>query len=180
MTANRYPARSRFHAIVRCAWMLALPLVLAGCGNITPPDLIGGSPLYDSSAAPAANVPASEATFAFDPIAGAPGNTIDDLSRKIGDTAREEGLTLVRRSGVQATYRVKGHLSAVGNNTASTVIYVFDVYDTAGRRLHRFSGQETGSAVSADPWSGVDSDALDLVARRTVLALKAWLTRARS
>ncbi len=164
------------------AAIAALPLMLAGCGGITPPDFVGvpQQPATSQSASYAAPVPASEASFAFDPFSGAPGNTIDKLSRRIGEEARKENLTLVRRVGARATYRVKGHLSAVGSNTASTILYVFDVYDASGRRLHRFSGQETSDATSADPWAGVSSESLDLVATRTVLALKAWLTRAES
>lgn len=181
MTATRIPLRLTFGKALRAALVLAPPLALAACGGATPPEFVGPSSRYNTQqSAPAPVVPASEATFAFDPFTGAPGNTVDDLSRKIGIEARTEGLTLVRRIGAPATYRVKGHLSAVGDNTASTIIYVFDIYDAAGRRLHRFSGQETGSAASADPWAGVDGDTLELVAKRTVLALKAWLTRAQS
>lgn len=179
MTATRFPVRIHLRKSLRALAILALPIAMTGCGGLTPPDFVGGTPQYgDSIVTPATRVPASEATFAFDPFAGAPGNTVDDLSRKIGNAASKEGLTLVRRQGVQATYRVKGHLSAVGDNTSSTIIYVFDVYDAAGRRLHRFSGQETGNAASADPWAGVEGETLDLIAERTVLALKAWLTRA--
>ncbi|AXS42701.1 hypothetical protein D1F64_17345 [Breoghania sp. L-A4] len=161
---------------------LAVPLMLAACGGVTPPEFVGGSRQSAAvqSGSYAAPVPANEASFAFDPFSGAPGNTLDDLSRKIGEAASKEGLTLVRRAGARATYRVKGHLSAVGDNTASTILYVFDVYDGSGRRVHRFSGQETSNATSADPWAGISGETLNLIATRTVLALKAWLTRAGS
>lgn len=184
MKTERPSVRQKFtpHAGRRLAAMslaVAGLVGLGGCGGDTsPPALlgVGSAPQYQAPAAPP--VPAALATFAFDPFAGAPGNTVDELSRKIGAQARAEGLTVVRRVGAPATYRVKGHLSAVGDNTSSTIIYVFDVYDASGRRLHRFSGQETGAATSADPWAGVDAQSLELIARRTVLSIKAWLTRA--
>lgn len=179
---TRFPRPGFKTSFLRTAALAVATTLLAACGGMTPPAFIGPSAetAMVAPAGPAPAVPAREATFAFDPFAGAPGNTVDDLSRKIGEQARLEGLTLVRRAGALPTYRVKGHLAAVGDNTASTIIYVFDVYDASNRRVHRFSGQETGNATSADPWAGVSSETLDLIAKRTVLALKSWLTRASS
>ena len=173
----------RFFPSLRAAALFAGLLALAGCSGTVPPALVGNAPPPQRHAAeqslPAApKVPASQATFAFEPFVGVPGNTADSLSRRIGEQAKEQGLTIVPRIGAPATYRVKGHLSAVGDNSSSTVIYVFDVYDANGNRLHRFSGQETSSETSGDPWSGIDGDALDLLAKRTVLALQSWLTSA--
>ncbi|PTW53190.1 hypothetical protein C8N35_1176 [Breoghania corrubedonensis] len=173
----------RFFPFLRTTALLAGLLALAGCGGTVPPALVGtaAAPQSHSSQTgrPAAPpVPASQATFAFEPFVGVPGNTADSLSRRIGEEAKAQGLTIVRRIGAPATYRVKGHLSAVGDNSSSTVIYVFDVYDANGNRLHRFSGQETSNETSADPWSGIDGNALDLLAKRTVMALQSWLTSA--
>lgn len=161
-------------------------LTLAACGGaMSPPGLVGlgqseTSAPQRAAPPPAPPVPASEATFAFEPFVGTPGNTADSLAERIGEIARAEGLSIVRRIGQPASYRVKGHLSAVGDSTSSTIIYVFDVYDANNRRVHRFSGQETASAASGDPWGGVSSQTIDLLARRTVQSLKAWLTSART
>ncbi|MEI2383630.1 hypothetical protein [Breoghania sp. JC706] len=173
----------RFFPSLRAAALFAGFLALAGCSGTVPPALVGDGPAPGNSASqtsrpPAPSVPASQATFAFEPFVGVPGNTADSLSRRIGEEAKAQGLTIVRRIGAPATYRVKGHLSAVGDNSSSTIIYVFDVYDANGNRLHRFSGQETSSKTSGDPWTGVEGDALDLIAKRTVMALQSWLTRA--
>lgn len=175
----------RFFPSLRTVALFAGLTFLAGCGGTVPPALVGAPGDTQASAPqstrpPAPPVPASEATFAFEPFVGVPGNTADSLSRRIGAEAKREGLTIVRRIGAPASYRVKGHLSAVGDNSSSTIIYVFDVYDTNGRRVHRFSGQEVSSATSGDPWGGVDNSALDLLAKRTVMALKSWLTSASS
>ncbi|WP_321339006.1 hypothetical protein [Breoghania sp.] len=154
-------------------------LLVSGCAGSIPPGLVGDSGGSSDTPAPlAATVPASQATFAFEPFNGVPGNTADSLSNRLGNEAKRQGLTLVRRVGAPATYRVKGHLSAAGDDSSSTVIYVFDVYDANGRRVHRFSGQETASATSGDPWTGISGAALDLLAERTILALKSWLSGA--
>ncbi|WP_321502139.1 hypothetical protein [Breoghania sp.] len=175
----RRPMAKVFSGHLRHAALFAGLLLVSGCAGNIPPGLVGES--GESSASPpplAAAVPASQATFAFEPFNGVPGNTADSLSDRLGNEAKRQGLTLVRRVGAPATYRVKGHLSAAGDNSSSTIIYVFDVYDANGRRVHRFSGQETSSATSGDPWTGISGETLNLLAERTILALKSWLSGA--
>lgn len=153
---------------------VGLGAALAGCaGN-------SGSPVPKGfTSAPATTVarprvPASEATFAFEPFIGVPGNTADELSRKIGEKAKLENLKLVRRVDGEATYRVRGYLTAAGNENGKTIAYVFDVF-SGDQRLYRFNGQEIADGSRGDPWAGVESESLDNIAARVVLALKSWL-----
>ncbi len=155
----------------------ALGALLAGCaGGTTPPGTLGSRSAKTSSPVTVARpkVPASEATFAFEPFIGVPGNTADELSRKIGEKARLENLKLVRRVDGEATYRVRGYLTAAGNKDSAVVSYVFDVF-SGDQRLYRFNGQEISDGTRGDPWAGVDSDALENMASRIVLSLKSWL-----
>ncbi|MEP3048287.1 MAG: hypothetical protein ABJL55_23235 [Roseibium sp.] len=116
-------------------------------------------------------------TFAFEPFTGAPGNIADDLSSAIGSAASAQGLTLVRRVGADATYRVNGYLAATGQPGKGTVFYVFDIVDRSGKRLKRISGtEETGGSIG-DPWQAVSSGTLNRVAQRSVVEIKAWLNR---
>lgn len=153
---------------------LAGVLLLTGCAdNGTPPT---PSTLTTASAPVLPAVPASEATIAFEPFIGIPGNRADQLSRKIGETAQKEKLKLVRRIDETATYRVRGYLTAVGNESGTTIVYVYDIF-RGDARVHRISGQETSEGSRGDPWTGVDNDALNNIAIRTVVALKSWLSR---
>lgn len=116
-------------------------------------------------------------TFAFEPFTGAPGNIADDLSSEIGSKAASNGLTLVRRVGADATYRVNGYLAATGQSGKGTLFYVFDIVDRSGRRLKRISGsEETGGGVG-DPWQAVSASTLSRIAERSVVEIKAWLNR---
>lgn len=152
---------------------IAILTLLAGCAeNGNPP-----TPA-NLSAAPAQSlpdVPASEATVAFEPFIGMPGNRADELSRKIGEHAKKENLKLARRVDQNATYRVRGYMTAVGNESGTTVVYVYDVF-RGETRVHRISGQETSKGSRGDPWTGVENDALNNIALRTVVALKSWLS----
>lgn len=116
-------------------------------------------------------------TFAFEPFTGAPGNIADELSEMIGSEARKQGITLVRRIGAAATYRVNGYLSATGQPSNGTVFYVFDIVDSSGRRVKRISGTEDTGGASGDPWQAVSSGTLSRIANRSMVEIKAWLNR---
>ena len=155
--------------------MVAAVIVVAGCSS---GDTVGElAPIPATPGAATLTGPAAvgTASFAFEPFTGVPGNAADELTRRIADAAGREGLILVRRVGAPATFRVKGYLTVVGNPTATTLTYVYDVYDASGRRLHRIAGQEPSGGTSGDPWSGITAETLEVVAERTVAALKAWL-----
>ena len=49
------------------------------------------------------------------------------------------------------------------------------MFDNAGNRLHRVSGQEAGPGRGADPWSGVDSEMIDTAAQQAIDALADWV-----
>jgi len=121
--------------------------------------------------------PQEGVTLAFEPFTGAPGNIADELSEFIGAEARKQGITLVRRIGAAATYRVNGYLSATGQPSSGTVFYVFDIVDSSGRRLKRISGTEATGGASGDPWQSVSSGTLSRIANRSMVEIKAWLNR---
>lgn len=119
-------------------------------------------------------VPFAQAKFAFAPVTGAPATVLINMSAQLGKEAFAQHVTLVPSDDPTATYVVKGYLSAVGDVSGTIVVYVWDVFDTSGRRVHRISGQETSATGSEDPWSGVDSQMAANIARRTIAALVAW------
>ncbi|MFN3497939.1 MULTISPECIES: hypothetical protein [Pannonibacter] len=153
-----------------------LLLAVAACNQTAPtPRTVAPSVPGNQALTPAPKVPASQATFAFEPFTGAPGNTADELAQEIGARAGTERLKLVRRIDAKPTYRVKGYLTATGTAAGGSVFFVFDVFDANGVRLTRISGTEATSGVSGDPWAAVDVSTLKQVAARTVLELKAWV-----
>ncbi|WP_428672298.1 hypothetical protein [Roseibium sp.] len=149
---------------------------LAACQSAPQPP----TPIATTAPAPSISgqVPQSdEITFAFEPFTGAPGNIADMLSEMIGSAARKENITLVRRVGAAATYRVNGFLSATGQPSNGTVFYVFDIVDSSGRRVKRISGTETTGGASGDPWQAVGAGTLSRIATRSMVEIRAWLNR---
>lgn len=116
-----------------------------------------------------------DASFAFEPFIGVPGNVGDDLLRRIWNRAEREGLAVVKRPGGVATYHVEGTLTAVSNDANSVVLYVFDVTDASGQRVHRITGRQQSDDGEADPWTAVKETDLDLIARKLAALLRAWL-----
>ena len=153
---------------------LAITTLVAGCGpNGTPPTpgALGSVPAPTATPTP---VPTSDASVAFEPFIGMPGNRADELAKHIGSEAQRQNLNLVRRLDTKATYRVRGYLTAVGNDSGVTVVYVYDIF-SGNNRVHRISGQEISEGSDGDPWNGVENEALKNIAARTVIEIKSWL-----
>lgn len=160
--------------------VLAGSLWLAGCQASGPAGsslAATGTRLPAPEMAPemlAPDLSADKIVFALEPFKSAPGNTADDISRTIVELARREGLVLTRRNGPDTTHRVLGYLSVTGDESRGVLIYVVDIFNRSGIRVHRFSGQEAIGASSGDPWAGVDRAAISNLAERTVRSLLSW------
>lgn len=120
------------------------------------------------------SVPLSQAKFAFAPVTGAPATVLTNISAELGKEAYAQQVSLVPVDDPAATYIVKGYLSAVGDASGTIVVYVWDVFDRSGKRVHRISGQETAPGAGVDPWRGVDRSTASSVARQTISAIVAW------
>ncbi|NVK36034.1 MAG: hypothetical protein HWE23_16230 [Rhodobacteraceae bacterium] len=151
-------------------------IALSACqGSPVPPEFMTTPNPELQKAASAQTTQGAKATFAFEPFTGIPGSKADELAGALGIQARQQGLTLVRRSGVPSTYRVKGFMSATGGGAGGTVFYVFDIVDSSGQRRKRISGVEQVGGTQSDPWSAVSDSTLKRIAYRSVIEIKAWL-----
>jgi len=111
---------------------------------------------------------------AFLPVTGAPQSVVTQLAGAMRSAAQSNSVPVVVSVERGARYQVKGYFSALSDNSGTMLVYVWDVLDANGVRVHRISGQERGSSSSGDPWSGVNSDVIDRVARNTMSGLKSW------
>ncbi|TYC55791.1 hypothetical protein FMN50_12250 [Rhodobacterales bacterium] len=163
-------------SVLRLLALLFLAGGLAACQSSPQPP----SPIATAAPMPTVNGQIDQdegVTFAFEPFTGAPGNIADTLSEYIGREAKTQDINLVRRVGAAATYRVNGYLAATGQPSSGTVFYVFDIVDSAGRRVKRISGTETTGGASGDPWQAVSAGTLARIANRSMVEISAWLNR---
>lgn len=132
-------------------------------------------PEQEKPAQSAAIAPNAEAgTIRFLPIIGAPVAAVTSLSKQLGADARANGLTIKSSSDPNSKHILKGYFSALTDNGKTTVIYIWDVLDGSGNRLHRIQGQDSVNGTSPDPWSIVPPQTMQSIATKSIDAYLSW------
>lgn len=185
----------RFLAAILLILGLAVPL--AACGSAKPSDTfasvlenepVAGEPAdsatteIDASALQeempvGAEVPNAIATVRLSPVVGAPPQAVQAMSRQIRSSSNQHRIAIVAPDSAGATHDMKGYFSAITEGGRTTVIYVWDVFDASGNRLHRIQGQETAPGTSPDGWSSVSAATMEVIGARTMDAFSQWLAR---
>lgn len=114
-------------------------------------------------------------SLTFLPIEGAPTTAVTELSKSLRSSASSRGLTVLASTQPGAKYKVKGYFSALNDGSGTLVVYVWDVLDGAGKRLHRINGQERTGSSKPNPWLAITEVELQRVSERTADSLKAWI-----
>lgn len=128
----------------------------------------------ESAATTAAVAPiTTDARVQFAPVVGATAQASDPLSARLSSRAQQRGITLVAAGDSSATHIMKGYFSAIADGGETTVIYVWDVLDPAGNRVHRIQGR--ASASGGGGWAAVKPATMEAIANQTVDQLAAWL-----
>ena len=114
------------------------------------------------------------------PIVGASVEAATPLTAELQTRARQRGITLAGSTDQTATHVLKGYFSAMSEGKDTTVIYVWDIYDPAGNRLHRINGQQKAPSVEsdaggADSWKTVSPATMKAIADQTIDQFAAWL-----
>lgn len=131
----------------------------------------------NSDAKPASNLysaTAGKGTIRFLPIIGAPVQAVTPLSKELGTAARANGLVIKGSSDQTAEHVLKGYLSAFADGKKITVVYVWDVLDNAGARLHRIQGQEVVNGKAPDAWSAVPPEVMQEIGTATIAEYMKW------
>ncbi|MBB2971229.1 hypothetical protein [Mesorhizobium sp. RMAD-H1] len=114
------------------------------------------------------------------PVVGAPVSVVTPLSRRLAADAKARGVTLAGASETGQAYIMKGYFSALAEGGQTTVLYVWDILDPAGNRLHRIQGQEKVAGSAPDTWSAVPPSAMEAIADRTMQEYASWLAANRA
>jgi hypothetical protein len=120
----------------------------------------------------ASSAPAN--TIRFLPIIGAPVEAVKPLSQELGADARAHGLTIKTAADPQSRHMLKGYFSAFKDGRKTVIVYVWDVLDGAGNRLHRIQGQDSVEVAGKDVWSGVPADTMREIGRKSIAAYLDW------
>lgn len=147
----------------------------------SPPAAAAMSPAVKAVAPPpaASRVSLAQARVELAPIVGSTVQAVAPLSARLASRARASGYRLAAMNDPAATEVLKGYFSAFSDGGQTTIVYVWDVLDPAGNRLHRIQGQERspGASSRADAWSAVTPETMQTIADRTIDELTAYLTK---
>jgi len=119
---------------------------------------------------------ASDARVQFAPVVGAPATIATPLAGRLSARAGARGIALTGAGDPSATLVMKGYFSAISEGGQTTVIYVWDVTDAAGTRVHRIQGQAKAPSSGADAWDDVRPETMESIADQTIDQLAGWLS----
>ena len=146
---------------------IALGAVTAGCSTTVP--------VTTGSVASANSVAPRGATIAFESIDGMPQYQFQSLVRSLEQEAETRQLAFVSRAGA-AQYRVRGYASAqVHNKRSTTIVWVWDVYDSSQERTLRLTGEQPGTKGRRG-WAAADDQVIRSIAKDGVTQLAGFLT----
>lgn len=165
------------------AFALAAALVtavaLAACVPVEAPRLGTGPPVItpkQTKTLGSAQTAEAITTFALEPLANAPAEQRFAFEDKLKQLAPSRDMKITVGDDATATYRLKGYLSAVGDYSSTLIIYVLDVFDRTGARVHRISGQLTADGSSADPWAAIkETGRVEEAAQEVIDQLGNWV-----
>jgi hypothetical protein len=115
---------------------------------------------------------ATRSTIQLAPVTGSTPEVVSPLTQRLAAHAQERGIA-VAGNGSLPTHILRGYLSQISDKNSTTVIYVWDVVDPAGARLHRIQG--TAKVKGAGGWAAVSAKTMQAIADRTIDDFAAWL-----
>lgn len=127
-------------------------------------------PLQPASATAAVG----NARLDFAPVIGASEAALRPLAARLTAGAGQRGIPLAEGGG--ATHLVRGYFSAFTEGRETTIVYVWDVIDAAGIRVHRIQGRQSLPSGSQQGWKSVTPATMETIADRTMDDLALWLT----
>ncbi|RWE30870.1 hypothetical protein, partial [Mesorhizobium sp.] len=133
-------------------------------------------PAASAPATPAQTAALAKTRLQVAPIVGASVEAAAPLTAELQTRAKQRGVTLVGSTDQTATHVLKGYFSTMTEGKDTTVIYVWDIYDPSGNRLHRINGQQkSASAGSGEGWPAVAPATMQAIADQTIDQFAAWL-----
>jgi hypothetical protein len=139
---------------------------------------VGAVPMQSASAKTTAALNpgiAARTRLRFDPIVGATVDVATPLTERLAQRARARGITLAGSTDPSTTHVLKGYFSTLTEGGQTTVIYVWDVYDPSGNRLHRINGQQKAPSGKGEGWAAVPPATMQAIADSTIDQLASWL-----
>jgi hypothetical protein len=154
---------------------------LAGCASDS--NSVLGSAQPDTNlvqnAAPVTAAPQPVlAKVTIAPIIGAPDGIGRTLTQDMTGAIAKQKATVVA-AGERSDYTLRGYVVAAKDKANTKVSYIWDVTDSAGKRLNRITGEEiVPGQTPKDPWQAVSPQVTAAIAQKSAGSFGAWLPTA--
>lgn len=168
-------ARRRAGRLCAVAVLSVAGLGLAGCETAT--NILGGSGAPEPAVAQTAPAPKPQYRVALAPIIGAPDGVAKQLAQQMTQAGERQRISLLNDRDAKGDYTLRGYIVAARDKAGTKVSYIWDLADTAGKRVNRITGEEVVAAApnAKDPWAAVTPAALQNITDRTIGTLATWL-----
>lgn len=155
-------------------------LGLAGCETSNNILSSGSGPVATNTIAPppvAQTPPQAITRIAIVPVIGPPEAVGKQLVSQLTESAERQRIGVTKTAGEPASYTLRGYFVAPAKDKSSNKLsYIWDVNDTAGKRVNRITGEEIITPVAGgDSWSAVTPQLIQAIADKTATSLAAWL-----
>lgn len=152
---------------------LVASLGLGGCE--TSSSLLGGGLAGQPEAQVAAPVATAQNRVSVAPVIGAPDGVSKQLQQSFATAIGQKNITVVAAQD-KADYALRGYVVAAKDKAGTKVSYIWDVTDTAGRRVNRVTGEEiVPGAAAGDAWANVTPQVAQAIAQKSADSLSTWL-----
>lgn len=140
------------------------PAVAAAAGSASPATPPGAS-----------SVAVKITALQLAPIVGISVEAADPLTQRLTQRAKDRAIPMATKQA-SPSHVLKGYFSALPEGKETTVVYVWDLLDNAGNRLHRIQGQE--KVMGGGGWPSVPATTMQTIADKTMDDLGRWLAGA--
>ena len=140
-----------------------------------PSPTVAGQPAPVPSTTATQTAALSKARVQIAPIVGTSVEAATSLSERLSTAARQRGIRMTGSADPAATLMLRGYFTPLVEGKETTVIYVWDVYDPTGNRVHRISGQQKSASAGGEGWAAVPAASMQAIGDATIEQLATWI-----
>lgn len=158
--------------------LLGTTLLLAGCNQSQHMQSAqSGAPAPIGTQNRITSALPSSYTLQIAPIVGAPEETVLPLIQRINAIAQSSGIPMSANGEPAPDLILKGYFSNLSEDKDIHVLYVWDIMDSSGRRVHRLRGEvkSINTLNQREDWSIITAQMMQNIADKTMKDYSDWI-----
>jgi len=165
--------------ITFAAFATIFSLSLGGCGTTTglfPSSSEGQSTTLSAQESSQQIATAQSNKIAIAPVIGAPDVIAKLLRSELSTALGKKNIVVANSPTDNPRYTLRGYVVSAREKTKTKISYIWDVTDSAGKRVNRINGEELApSGSNSDPWAAMTPGIVQTISTKTAASLATWL-----